>query len=146
MDKKAMRNRLVTIVAILLAVIGWWGIYELTGKIGPDQPGAQAFFFALLLLALTGTLIPPAAYLNRRFAPEAYERDPWRFLRHAFWAGTCLTSWAWLQTHRTFNLGLALVIALIFVAIEIPIMRLREQAEMEPSSTKPKTPKGDHKD
>jgi hypothetical protein len=123
-----MRYRLISIVAILLAILGWWGLYELTGTLGPDEPGAQPFFFALLFLAVTATLAPPAAYLNRRFAPEAVERDPLRFFRHSAWGGLCLSSWAWLQTHRAFNLAFAVVIALIFVAIEVLIVRLRSES------------------
>ena len=123
-----MRNRLVTIGAILLAIVGWWGLYELTGKVGPDDPGSQAFFFALLFLALTATLIPPVAYLNRRFAPQAVERDPLRFLRHSAWVSLVLSSWVWLQTHRAFNLGFAVVIALMFFAVEVLIVRMRSES------------------
>ena len=120
-----MRYTLVSVAAVLLAVVGWWGLYELTGKIGPDQAGVMPLFFALLFLALTATLAPPAAYLNRRFAPEAVSRDPWRFVRHSAWGGLCLTAWVWLQMLRAFNLGFALVIALIFVALEVLIIKLR---------------------
>ena len=38
------------------------------------------------LLAITGTLAPAVAYLNRRLAPGPTARDPWRFLRHSAWA------------------------------------------------------------
>jgi hypothetical protein len=124
-----MRDKFITLVAILFAVVGWWGLYELTGTIGPDEAGARSFFFALLFLALAATLAPPAAYLNRRFAPQAVERDPLRFLRHSAWGGLCLTSWVWLQTHRALNVGFALVIALIFVAIEVLIVRLRSESQ-----------------
>jgi hypothetical protein len=120
-----MRYRLISFVAVLLAVVGWWGVYELTRRVDPALPGVKPFFFALLFLALTATLAPPAAYLNRRFAPEAVARDPWRFLRHSAWGGLCLTAWVWLQMLRAFNLGFALVIALIFVALEVLIIKLR---------------------
>ncbi len=123
-----MRDRLISIVAVLLAVIGWWGLYELTGQVRPDEPGALSFFFALLFLAVTATLAPPAAYLNRRFAPDAVERDPWRFLRHSAWAGMCLVSWAWLLSHRALNLVLALLTGLVFAGIEMLIVRLRGEA------------------
>jgi hypothetical protein len=124
-----MRDRLITIGAIFLAIVGWWGLYELTGKVGPDEPGSQPFFFALLFLALTATLIPPAAYLNRRFAPQAVERDPLRFLRHSAWGGLVLSSWVWLQTQRAFNLGFAVVIALMFFAVEVLIVRMRSESQ-----------------
>ncbi|MGD2207060.1 MAG: hypothetical protein PVH17_09795 [Anaerolineae bacterium] len=120
-----MQDKIITILAVLVAAVGWWGLYELTGKVGPDHAGGRTFFFALLFVALTATLAPAVAYLNRRFVPEAVERDPWRFLRHSAWGGLCLTSWAWLQTLRAFNLAFAFIIALIFIAIEVLIVRLR---------------------
>jgi hypothetical protein len=120
-----MRDRIITIIAVVAAIVGWWGIYLLTGQVGPDQPGALTFFFALLFLALTATLIPPIAFLNRRLAPMAVKRDPWRFLRHSAWVALCLSSWGWLQTHRAFNLAFALVTALIFAGIELLIVRLK---------------------
>jgi len=123
-----MRYKIISVVSILLAIVGWWGLYELTGKVGPEQAGARSFFFALLFLALTATLAPPAAYLNRRFAPEAVARDPLRFLRHSAWGGMCLSAWTWLQTHRVLNVGFALVIALMFVAVEVLIARMRTEA------------------
>ena len=123
-----MRYTLISVAAVLLAVVGWWGLYELTGKLLPEQAGVMPLFFALLFLALTATLAPPAAYLNRRFAPQAVSRDRWRFVRHSAWGGLCLTAWVWLQMHRVFNLGFALVIALIFVALEFVIVRLRAQS------------------
>jgi hypothetical protein len=126
-----MRDKLISMLALVVAIIGWWGLYELTGQIGPEQPGALSFFFALLFLALTATLAPALAYLNRRFAPEAVERDPWRFLRHSAWAALCLTSWAWLQSHRAFNLAFALIVALIFVGIELLIVRLKGESQRD---------------
>ena len=124
-----MRGKLVTLLAILAAVVGWWGLYELVDIAAPEQPGALSFFFALVFLAVTAILIPPATFLNRRFAPEATARDPWRSLRHSAWGGLCVTSWAWLQTQRAFTLGFALLTVLIFVAIEVLILRLRVEAE-----------------
>lgn len=123
-----MREIVIWIVSLLLAVAGWWGVYRLTGNVWPDEPGALIFFFALLVLALTGTLALPITYLNRRFAPEAYVRDPWRVFRHSVFAALCLASWAWLQMLRAFNLAFALVIALILIAIEVLIVRLRGEA------------------
>jgi hypothetical protein len=120
-----MRDRLVTIVSIPMAVVGWWGLYELVGSYTPGQPGALSLFFILLFLAVTATLAPPATYLNRRFAPVATDRDPWRFLRHSAWGGICVLVWAWLQMHRAFNPGFAVVTILIFVTVEVLLWRLR---------------------
>ena len=120
-----MRGRVITFVAILLAIVGWWGIWNLTGMITSSEPGGLSFFYALLFLAVTATLMPPLAYLNRRFAPEITERDPWRFFRQSAWGGICVAVWAWLQMNRAFHVGFALVSILIFVAIEVLITRLR---------------------
>ena len=108
-----------------MIILGWWGVCRLVSIGPPDAPGALSFFYALLFLAVTATLIPPFAYLNRRFAPEATERDPWRFFRHSAWGGVCGVVWAWLQMNRAFHAGFALVSILIFVAIEVLITRLR---------------------
>lgn len=123
-----MREKVITVVAILLAIVGWWGVFLLTGQVRPSQSGAQPFFFALLFLALTGTLTPPVSFLNRRFAPHSIKRDPLRFLRQSAWVALCLSAWVWLQMHRAFNLGFALVIALMFVAIEVLLSRTRSEA------------------
>jgi hypothetical protein len=130
-----MRNTIITIVAVLTAVIGWWGLVELTASIAADQPGALSFFFALLFLAVTATLIPPTAFLNRRFAPGAVTKDPYRFIRHSAWGGICVAVWAWLQTQRAFNLGFALLTVLIFIAIEFLIARLRSDTQQEKPGT-----------
>jgi hypothetical protein len=126
-----MRDKLISVLAILIAVVGWWGLYELTGQVTPGQPGVLPFFFALLFLAVTATLAPAAAYLNRRFAPAAAARDPWRFFRHSAWGGLCVTAWAWLQMHQALNVGLALITILIFVAIEVLLSRLRGESKRE---------------
>jgi hypothetical protein len=124
-----MWGKLVTLLAILSAVVGWWGLYELVDRAPPEQPGALSFFFALLFLATTAIFIPPATFLNRRFAPEVTARDPWRSFRHSAWGGFCATGWAWLQMQGAFNLGFALITILIFVAIEVLLSRLRVEPE-----------------
>ena len=130
-----MKNTIITLLAVLTAVIGGWGLAELTAKIAADQPGAQSFFFALLFLAVTATLIPPAAFLNRRFAPVAVAKDPYRFIRHSAWGGICVAVWVWLQAQRAFNLGFALLTVLIFIAIEFLIFRLRSDSQQETHET-----------
>ena len=123
-----LRPRLVTGASILLAVIGWWALHELTKRTLPNEAGALSLFLALLFLAITGTLAPAVAYLNRRLAPGPTARDPWRFLRHSAWASVCLVVYAWLQVHRALNVGYALVIPLVLVAFEVLIVRLRGEA------------------
>jgi hypothetical protein len=123
-----MRDRVIAVLAIVLAAMSWWGLYLFAGQVLPIEPGARTFFFAVLFAASTLTLVPVALVLNRRFAPEAYERDPWRLLRHSAWGGLCITSWAWLQMLGAFNPAFALIIAMIFVAVEVLIIRLKGAA------------------
>ena len=118
-------SRLVVVIIALVAVAGWWGLYALTGRVEPEQPGMLAVFFALLFVASTATLALPLGYLNRKFAPRAVSRAPWRFLRHGIWGGLCLALWAWLQMHRALNWSFALITALIFLAVELLIVRIR---------------------
>jgi hypothetical protein len=120
-----MRGIYILSLALPTAALGWWGLYELTRRFGPDDSGALYLFFALLFLAITATAAPLAAYLNQRFAPTSYPRDPWRVLRHSAWLGLCLASWAWLQTQRAFNPAFAVIIAMILVSFEILIVRLK---------------------
>ena len=126
-----MRNTIITIVALLTAAIGWWSLIALIDKVKADEPGALSFLFALLFLAVTATLIPPVAFLNRRFAPDRVTKDPYGFVRHSAWGGVCVVVWAWLQTQRAFNLGFALLTVLIFIALEFLIHRLRSDSQQE---------------
>ena len=124
-----MRNAVITILAVVAAVIGWWGLYEFAGQITAYEPGARPPFFALLFLAVTATLTPPAAFLNRRFAPDAVAQVPYRFIRHSAWGGICVSAWAWLLAQGAFNLGFALLTVLIFIAIEFLIAWLRRDSQ-----------------
>ena len=123
-----MRERVIVILSLLLAALGWWALYQFTSQTNPDESGAISFLCAALFLALTATMALPALFLNRRFAPEAYARDPWRVLRHAAWAALCLMSWAWLQMQRVLNPAYAIITILIFVAIEVVIVRISREA------------------
>jgi hypothetical protein len=119
-----LRTIVVLLVAILVAAAGWWGIYQFWTRVWPEQAGAQLAFFVLLFLSLTGTLVPISVILNHRFSKPGAPPSTWRILRHSAWGALCLTSFAWLQTHGALNLGFAFIIALIFVAIEVFILRM----------------------
>ena len=123
-----MRDKLISVLAVLAAVGGWWTLHQPVSSARPEQPGVLAVFYALLFLTLTATLVPVMAYLNRRFAHESMARAPLRYLRLSVLAGLCLSSWVWLQANRAFNLGFAFIIALIFVAVELFISRMRGES------------------
>ena len=123
-----MRWIYVLLLTIPAAVTGWWGVYDIIQKHPPGEPGALTLFYGVLALALSATVAPLMAYLNRRFAADAYRRDRWRFARQSAWCGLCLTSWAWLQMQRAFSAAYAVLIAIVFVAVELLFLRLKSKA------------------
>jgi hypothetical protein len=115
----------VLLLTIPFAVVGWSGVYEVIQNHPPAEAGALMRFYAYLALALSATVAPLVAYLNRRFSADASRRNRLRFVRQSVWCGLCLTSWAWLQMQRAFNLAFALLIAIVFVAVELLFVRLK---------------------
>jgi len=113
------------LVAVPIAALNWWALYQLTAQVQPDEPRALLAFYGLVFVGSTATLVPIAAYLNRRFARNASARAAGRFLRQSVLAGLCISLWLWLQMHRAFNLGFAFITALIFITIELLTARVR---------------------
>ena len=119
-----MRWLYLLLLALPAAVGGWWGLYNIATRQHPEGE-ALPRFYGLLALAVAGTLAPAIAYLNRRFLSlEAFRHYRWRPLRQAAWCGLCLASWAWLQEHDEFKFIYAILIALVFVALELLCQRL----------------------
>src|SRR5574341_2233745 len=121
------------IAAIVLAALGWAGVVYLTTRTLPTV-GPRWMFFAAWLIALTGTAIPFAHYLNKRFArtipPEAV------MLRQSLWVGIFGATCAWLQLGRALNWASALLLAAALVAIEgFLILRDRSKRPFDDSST-----------
>lgn len=108
--------------AVLMILIGWGGLYFLINNIIPDA-GARWLFFVLLYVAITGTMLPFIGFLNRRFS-RRYIPD-WVILRQSMWCGLYATTCAWLQIPRVLTPLIALLLAAIFVVIEV-FIRIRE--------------------
>lgn len=125
------RVRDFLITAILLAGGGWAGlallIYYTLPTIGP-----RWLFFFLSVLALTGTVLPALAFLNRRFAgkPPATHGA---ILRQAIWFGVYFPTLAWLQIGRVLTMTLAVLLAVGFIMVEW-LLRLRERSRWTPKS------------
>jgi hypothetical protein len=115
--------------AIILGILGWGGLYLLIQYTIPTV-GPRWLFFFLGVLALTGTALPFVAFLNRRF-PTVPPATPGMIIREAIWIGLYGTTLAWLQLGRVLNLGLAFLLAVGFLAIEI-LIRLRERSQWKP--------------
>lgn len=115
--------------ALLLALTGWAG---LAGVIYFSLPtvGPRWLFFFFAVLAITGTFLPFTAYLNRRF-PSTPPAGLNVILRQAIWVGIFIPTLAWLQIARVLTLGLAGLLAMSLVIIEI-LLRLRERSRWKP--------------
>ncbi|HLE51165.1 MAG TPA: hypothetical protein VI755_03850 [Anaerolineales bacterium] len=115
--------------AIVLAILGWGGLYYLVNYTVPTV-GPRWLFFFLGVMALTGTSLPFTAFLNRRF-PSQPPAAPGVILRQAIWVGLYGPTLAWLQLGRVLTLALALLLALGLVFIEA-LLRMRERSQWKP--------------
>jgi hypothetical protein len=102
--------------AVILIIIGWYGLYLLMNSTLPYL-GPRWLFYVLWTSACTGTSLPFLWLLNRRFrtsdpaSPKVLLREG---LLIGLYAATCL----WLQLNRMLNLTLALLLAIGIFIIE----------------------------
>jgi uncharacterized membrane-anchored protein YitT (DUF2179 family) len=119
------------IAALLLAAIGWAGLFLLV-NIALPTIGPRWLFFAFLTTAATGTALPFVWLLHRRFnhgppSPSA------ALLRQGLLVGLYVSLCTWLQINRSLSLGLAIALAFGFLAIE-GLIRLVEGSRWRPKS------------
>ncbi|MGD8554448.1 MAG: hypothetical protein PVJ07_04855 [Anaerolineales bacterium] len=101
--------RSLLITALVLACIGWPGIYLLFTFTQP-RLGPRWLFFFLLTSAAAGTALPLVWLLHRRFGGR--RATPANvMLRQALWAGFFASLCTWLQINRSLTLQLALLLA-----------------------------------
>lgn len=115
--------------AVILALIGWGGLYALITFTYPTV-GPRWLFFFLGVMAITGTALPVVAFLNRRF-PTNPPVSPGVIVREAIWFGIYFPTLAWLQLGRVLTPALVVLLAGGFVAIEI-LLRMRERSQWNP--------------
>ena len=89
--------------------------------------GPRWLFFFSWFLALTGTMLPFVAFLNRRFqgnvpAPQNV------IVRQSIWIGLYGSLLAWLQIGRVVTMALALFIGFGILLLEW-FIRLRERSQ-----------------
>lgn len=115
--------------SIFLMLLGWGGLYAIFQLTTPNGGTRWAFFFAGLL-AVTGTMLPFTAFLNRRFSsnPPASSTV---VVRQALWVGIYIATLFWLQIGTVLNAPLAVFLAAGVIAIEL-LLRLRERSQWNP--------------
>ena len=115
--------------ALLMALFGWGGLIIVISQTLPTL-GPRWLFFFFSVLAITGTVLPIAAYLNLRF-PAAPAVNESTVLREALFMGIFITTLTWLQLNRASSAPIALILAIGFVVIDW-LIRMREQSRWEP--------------
>lgn len=85
-----------------------------------------AAFLTALLVAVTGVFLPLTHFLNKRFGQDTIYPPLLVALRQAMWIGMWGTFCVWLQMNRTFGLGIAGLVAAVFVLAEI-LLQLRTE-------------------
>ena len=121
--------RSLIIAAIILAVIGWLGLYLLLTSTLPTV-GPRWLFFFLWTLAITGTTLPFVWMLHRRFGASR-PSPPSTLLREGLWIGLYTTLCIWLQINRSLSLSLAILLAVGIAAIEW-FLRILERSAWRP--------------
>jgi len=124
-DLSSPDYRSLMIAAIILAIIGWLGLYLLL-KITLPTVGPRWLFFFLWTIATTGTALPFVWLLHRRFGASQPARSS-ILLRQGLWVGLYTAICIWLQINRSLTLALALLLVAGLAAIEW-FLRLLERS------------------
>ena len=117
------------ISALLLILFGWGGLLAVIYLSVPII-WFRWGFFALLILALTGTILPIVYFFHRRF-PSEPPAESNVIVRQAVWFGVYGATLAWLQLGRLVTVYVILGLAGGILAIEY-FLRLRERARWNP--------------
>jgi hypothetical protein len=129
MDSELPPFRVYLVPAIFMMLMGWGGLASLVIFTLPTV-WPRWGFFALWLIALTGTALPGVYFLNRRF-PSDPPAEPNVIVRQAIWVGVYGATLAWLQLGRVLTLGLMLGLAGGLYGVEL-LIRMRERSRWRP--------------
>ena len=110
------------LATILLLGFGWGGLALVLNFSLPTLWPRWAFF-ALIIIALTGTALPISFFLNQRLLSN----EAGVVTRQAIWVGIYFAILAWLQIGHILNLSVALWFVLGFLGIEY-LIQLRERS------------------
>lgn len=121
--------RSFAIPALLMFLIGWGGL-ALVLYLSLPFVWLRWGFFILLILALTGTVLPIVYFFHRRF-PSEPPAESNVIIRQAVWFGVYGATLAWLQLGRLVTVYVILGLAGGLLAIEY-LIRLRESARWKP--------------
>ena len=124
-----LRFKPFALSSLLLILVGWGGLYYLVTQTLP-YVWPRWGFFVLVLIALTGTVLPIVYFFHRRF-PSEKPAEANVIVRQAMWFGVYGATLAWLQLGRLVTIYVILGLAGGLVAIEY-FTRLREKSRWKP--------------
>jgi hypothetical protein len=113
------------LISTLIMIIGGWGGLALLLNYTMPTIWPRWGFFALIVIAFTGTALPLVYFLNLRF-PSTPPVLPGVIVRQALWFGVYGAVLAWLQLARVLNFNLGMWLALGLMVIEY-LWRWRER-------------------
>lgn len=117
------------VTALILVLFGWGGLYFVITQTLP-YVWPRWGFFVLVLMALTGTVLPAVYFLHRRF-PDQKPVEANVIVRQALWFGVYGATLAWLQLGRLVTVYVILALAGGLIAIEY-FIRMRERSHWKP--------------
>ena len=116
---------------LILLALGGGGLALVTNLTLPTLGPRWLFFFFLVLLG-AGAALPAAYFLNLRF-PTKPPAERSVIMREALWTGVCVSLLAWLRMGRVLTLPLGVIIAAVFVLVEL-LLRLWERSRWKPQN------------
>ena len=125
MDDKPSFRPFLTPTLILL-VVGWGGLALLMNFTMPEL-WPRWGFFALIVMAFTGSALPVSFLLNQRMLSN----EAGAVTRQAIWVGVYVAILAWLQIGNILNFSVALWLVLGFLAVEF-LFQLRKRVAKPP--------------
>lgn len=117
------------ISSLILFLVGWGGLFTVLYLSWP-LVWFRWGFFVLLILALTGTVLPIVYFFHRRF-PDSPPAEANVIVRQSVWFGVYGATLAWLQLGRLVTVYVILGLAGGLLAIEY-FIRLRERSRWKP--------------
>jgi hypothetical protein len=114
---------------LILFLIGWGGLFALVFGTLPTL-GPRWLFFALIMIALTGTALPVVYFFNRRFPV----RPPVQvdvLLRESIWFGVLGCLLVWLQLGQLLTIWMGLILFSAIALIE-GLLRMWEHSRWKP--------------
>ncbi len=121
--------RFFTLPALILSILGWGGLYFLVQYTIPTVFPRWLFFF-LLVLAVSGFVLPMVAFFNRRFQTDP-PASSGVIVREASWFGLFAAILAWLQMGRILTPIMTGLLAAGFFLVEF-LLRLNERSQWKP--------------